>query len=254
MSGSRARRIAVHSDGLGLGGELLLPARHRLITILCHGIPSGNPPEPGDLGYAGLAREFAARGFAAMWFDFRGARSSPGDFSVAGWARDLASALDALAGDRDVAGLPRVVVGSSAGGAVAIDVAARRADVAAVATLAAPAVYDFSDYGGDAEGVLLRLKNVGLVRDPGFPPDIDAWWHEFDERAPVHHVRRIAPRPLLLVQGDADEVVPPHHAERLFELAGEPKELVRLAGGTHQLRKDPRAIDAVCDWLANLPG
>lgn len=249
---TRARRIAIHSDGMGLAGELVLPDRPRLVAILCHGIPSGSPPDPGDLGYAGLAHDLADRGFAALWFDFRSARDAPGDFSIAGWARDLEAALDALDVDSAMAGLKRVAVGSSAGGAVSIVVAARRADVAAVAALAAPAVYDFESYGGEPERVLLRFRNVGLVRDPGFPRDVDSWWREFDEHAPVRHVARIAPRPLLLVQGDADDVVPPHHAERLFELAGEPKEVARLPGGGHQLRKDPRAVDAVADWLGQL--
>jgi fermentation-respiration switch protein FrsA (DUF1100 family) len=51
------------------------------------------------------------------------------------------------------------------------------------------------------------------------------------------------------MHGDADAVVPYHHAERLFTLAGEPKELVRIPGGAHQLRRDPRALEALTDWL-----
>jgi hypothetical protein len=39
--------------------------------------------------------------------------------------------------------------------------------------------------------------------------------------------------PLLIVHGDADEVIPIAHAERMFALAREPKALVRVPGGGH---------------------
>lgn len=245
----RARPIALDSGGLRLEGELVVPDDPRLAVVMCHGIPSGSPPDPADAGYAGLAREIAARGHAVLWFDFRGARNSPGEFSIAGWATDLDAALDALASDRETASLPRVAAGSSAGGGVAIVAGARRADVAAVAALAAPAFYRFDEYGGSPERVLLRFRHLGIVRDPAFPANLDDWWGEFEQDAPERHVAAVTPRPLLLVHGDADDVVPFHHAIRLFESAGEPKELAHLPGGGHQLRKDPRAVDALCDWL-----
>jgi len=50
---------------------------------------------------------------------------------------------------------------------------------------------------------------------------------------PVLAVARIAPRPLLIIHGEDDATVPVHHAEMLYEAAGEPKELWRLAGVGH---------------------
>ena len=96
---------------------------------------------------------------------------------------------------------------------------------------------------------LSKLRNIGIIHDPAYPPDVDAWWSDLVARAAETAIPGVAPRPMLLVHGDADTIVPYHHAERLFTLAGEPKELVRIPGGLHQLRRDQRALDALTDWL-----
>lgn len=248
-----SRAIAFGADGLTLEGSLVLPERPRALVILCHGIPGGGPPDPSDEGYAGFARTIASVGYAALWFNFRGAREAPGEFSIAGWRRDLDAAVVAVRARDDLRDVPMVIVGSSAGAAAAISVAASRDDVAGVATLAAPAVFEFGGFAGDAGLLVQRFRNLGLLRDPAFPSDQTAWLSEFEQEAPEVHVRALAPRALLLLHGDADDVVPYLHAERLFNLAGEPKELVRIPGGGHQLRRDPRAIDAFVDWLDHLP-
>jgi fermentation-respiration switch protein FrsA (DUF1100 family) len=243
--------LPIRSGHLLLEGHLVLPANARALVVLLHGIPGGGPPDPPELGYPGFAESFRERGYAVLYFNFRGVRGSPGDFSLGGWAADLEAALDA-AGAHDVASdLARVVVGSSAGGSVAIRVAARRPDVSAVATLAAPAGYEA--LGSDPGPVLARFRNLGIIHDPAFPSDPRAWWQEFTETSPEEHAARISPRPLLVVHGEEDEVVPYPHAERIYAAAREPKELVRIPGGAHQLRRDPRAVDAVLDWLDHLP-
>jgi alpha-beta hydrolase superfamily lysophospholipase len=247
------RDIAFRPDGLPLRGHAIVPDDPSLLIALCHGIPGSVPRDPADEGYEGFARALVERGYAALWFDFRGVRGSPGEFSIAGWVRDLDAAMDALDADAEIGGIPRAIVGSSAGGAVAIAVAARREDVVAVATLAAPASFTFGGLMKDPKHVLQIFRNTGIIHDPAFPPDVDAWWREFAECAPEETIGKIAPRPVLLVHGDSDDVVGYPHAERLFIAAGEPKELVRIPHGGHQLRRDPRAIDVLADWFQNLP-
>ena len=164
-----------------------------------------------------------------------------------GWCTDIEGALDAIAKTKGVEGLPRILVGSSAGGAASIDVAAKRDDVRMIATFAAPAT--LAESKDDAQLLLQRLRNIGIIHDPAYPPDANAWMSDLLEASPQNVIGGIAPRPMLLVHGDADEIVPYHHAESLFDKAGEPKELVRIAHGAHQLRRDPRALDALTDWL-----
>jgi uncharacterized protein len=50
---------------------------------------------------------------------------------------------------------------------------------------------------------------------------------------PLAAVPRIAPRPLLLIHGDDDTAVPPSHARRLYDAAGEPRELWTVPGAGH---------------------
>lgn len=49
----------------------------------------------------------------------------------------------------------------------------------------------------------------------------------------MHVIGSLAPRPVLLLHGTYDDVVPPYHSERLFELAKEPKELWICPGARH---------------------
>jgi pimeloyl-ACP methyl ester carboxylesterase len=211
-------------------------------VVLCHGLPSATPPAPDDPGYAGLARALAARGFAAMHFTFRGCRDAPGEFSIEGWCRDLGAVIDTVGDGRML-----IIAGSSMGGAVAIAVAAERTEVAAVATFAAPASLD--ELLPDPRTFIHEARNRGMIRDAAFPPDPDAWAAEFAALAGEDAVAAIAPRPVLIVHGDADTDVPYVHAERLFAAARDPKELVRLPGAGHRLRLDPRTPEVLIDWL-----
>ena len=90
--------IVLQVDGISIVGQLLLPdekARYRLVC-LCHGAPSGSPPEPGDGGYPALAERFCREGFAACFFNFRGAGDSGGNLDFLGWTRDLQAVVDRL--------------------------------------------------------------------------------------------------------------------------------------------------------------
>jgi pimeloyl-ACP methyl ester carboxylesterase len=60
----------------------------------------------------------------------------------------------------------------------------------------------------------------------------------------------LAPRPLLLIHGERDGVIPPDIAKTIYEWAFEPKRLVMLEGAGHGLREvrdDVRTL--LLDWL-----
>ena len=67
--------------------------------------------------------------------------------------------------------------------------------------------------------------------------------------SPIDWIDGISPRPLLLVHGDADELIPLKHAHRLYQKAGEPKELKIIPGAKHKMRLEKAAMDFVLDWL-----
>lgn len=245
----QAKPLVVTVDGARLPGEVIRVADPTTLLILCHGIPSGSPPDPNDddPGYPGLARALAAHGHTTAWFDLRGVREADGDFSVRAWERDLDGILDALADEAP--GRPRVLVGASGSGPTVLRVAAARPDIAAVATLAGVASWTESGFLPDAGTLVAHFRSIGLIRDPSQPADESAWYAEFTE-GPLSAMAALAERPVLFVHGEADTIVPYHHAEVLYEAASEPKELVRIPEGGHQLRRDPRALEAVIDWLA----
>jgi fermentation-respiration switch protein FrsA (DUF1100 family) len=56
---------------------------------------------------------------------------------------------------------------------------------------------------------------------------------ELDSLKPERVIGRLSPRPVLLVHGEADEVVPFSDGERNFEAAREPKEFLRVPSAAH---------------------
>lgn len=74
-------------------------------------------------------------------------------------------------------------------------------------------------------------------------------------RGAIDHVAEIAPRPLLLIHGDGDQVLSDDCSRQLYARAGEPKTLRIIAGADHVLSQAPdEAFAMVRDWLvANFP-
>jgi pimeloyl-ACP methyl ester carboxylesterase len=65
---------------------------------------------------------------------------------------------------------------------------------------------------------------------------------------PLRAVRRLAGRPLLMVNGRFDRTVTPSQAERLFAAAQEPKTMRWYGGGHWPPAKD---VDFAAEWLAS---
>lgn len=238
-------------DSLKIEGQLHLPEDANApypAVILCHGIPSGIV-DPADGGYPLLAKTISDEGFAVFTFSFRGSGNSGGNFDIGGWARYLEAAIDYL-WDLDQIGESQLsLVGFSAGASVSIYVAAQDKRISAVVSCAAPA--DFSAVYGSGKALmsLNYFRKIGIIRDPGFPASFEEWLNNFRKVNAVHSVADIAPRPLLIIHGGKDNVVPLDHARKLFEKASEPKQLVILEGADHRLRRNPQAVKTIIHWL-----
>jgi fermentation-respiration switch protein FrsA (DUF1100 family) len=116
-----------------------------------------------------------------------------------------------------------------------------------VAAFAAPA--DFADRANDARRFVAQARAVGVIRDPAFPPDLEAWARELREIRPLNLIGKIPPRAILLVHGANDEVVSVLDARALADAADAQVELRVLPGAGHRLRNDPRAIALLIGWL-----
>lgn len=66
---------------------------------------------------------------------------------------------------------------------------------------------------------------------------------------PVALLARVPPRPVLVVQGSEDPLVPLVDAHALVEATRGTAELSVIAGADHHLRQDPRAVAVLLGWL-----
>jgi dipeptidyl aminopeptidase/acylaminoacyl peptidase len=242
--------IRLKTDGLELSGELHIPSRDKLHPALCicHGIPA-TLPDPTDKGYALLAERFCHAGFITLIFNFRGTGKSEGNLDILGWTRDLQAALDFLYNVKEVNKNHFCLLGFSGGAAVSVYTAARDPRVSLVVTCACPADFHSLRQTETPLDGIQRFRQIGAIRDKDFPPSIEEWQRGFETISPINWVDRISPRPLLLVHGDADELIPLEHARRLYQKAKEPKELKTIPGARHRMRLDKAAMDFVLDWL-----
>jgi len=65
---------------------------------------------------------------------------------------------------------------------------------------------------------------------------------------PVNFVGHIAPRPVLMVNGEQDQIIPPVCAEALHSAANDPKQVVWYQGG--HIGMPPHVMGQVVEWLA----
>jgi len=122
------------------------------------------------------------------------------------------------------------VIGFSMGAAIAIMGAAQRPEIEAVV-----ADSPFATHADVISHAITRVLHM-----PGAPfarlADLFIYQrvgYRSADVQPILHVGRIAPRPLLIIHGSADQITPVMHAYRLFETAGEPKELWIAEGAEH---------------------
>lgn len=162
-------------------------------------------------------------------YDSRYHGESEGKFTTLGYfeRKDAQIAIDQLkARGNDSVGL----LGESMGGAVAIEAAAADKTVKAV----------WSDCPFDSlqDAIAPRAKKrgyplptaVGVAVTTAVTLRAHAHVTEAD---PIKFVAQIAPRPLYLVHGQADDDTTPINSEKLFEKAKGPKELWRTEGAHH---------------------
>jgi len=246
----------VRSEGLELDAHLAraspaVTAPGRPGLVVCHGFPTGalGGASSGQT-YPELADRLAAEaGWTVLSFNFRGTGGSDGDFSLAGWLTDVRSAVDHLLATVDVGGV--WLAGASTGGSLAICEASEDDRVLGVAALSARA--DFDDWAAHPRRFLEHTRSIGLVRHSDFPPRMDEWTRELKELRPLAQAAKLAPRPLLLIQGSDDDMVPALDARALADCHGS-AELRIINGAGHGLRHDPRAIAVLLGWLERQSG
>jgi len=238
-------------DSIDILGQLYQPNdRSQYSTVcVCHGIPSGNPSDYNDRGYPELAERICQDGFNVFIFNFRGTGSSGGNFDILGWTRDLKVVIDYLWARPEVDRSHLSLLGFSGGAAVSVYVASQDDRVSRVAACACPAEFTFFTKADEPQSLVDHFRSIGAIRDEDFPLSIEDWSNGFRLIRPIKNIAGIAPRPLLLVHGNQDDVVEVNDAYRLYAQAGEPKEIIIVNGAGHRLRRNDKAMTAVTSWL-----
>ncbi|MFC2017303.1 alpha/beta hydrolase [Chloroflexota bacterium] len=244
--------VSLYVDGLKITGQLYLPGKGNgtpyPVVCLCHGIPAKSP-DPGDGGYPLLAERICRQGFAVFIFNFRGTGSSGGNLDILGWTRDLTAVIDYLCALSEVDRSHLSLLGFSGGAAVSVYVASQDKRVSSIVACACPAEFTFFPNVDEPQSIIDHFRSIGTIRDESFPQSTEEWLNGFRLVSPIKYIAGIAPRPLLLVHGNQDETVDVSHVHRLYDSAGEPKQLIIIDGAGHRLRENDRAMALVIDWL-----
>lgn len=233
-------------DGVELTGWWLdapgSPATEERVVICVHG-HRGNKADMLGIG-SGLWRA----GNTVVMFDLRGCgESGDGPQSLAHTEqRDLEAAVALVRDRRPHASI--AVVGFSMGASTAILTAARDPRIEAL-VLDSPFA-TMSDVIATAyrrfrlpTGPLLPLANLATRLRYGYT---------FAQVRPIDVIAELAPRPILLLHGADDTIIPVSHAHDLFDTAREPKRLQIFDGADHcggYFSDRPGYIDLVARFL-----
>jgi len=176
-----------------------------------------------------FAKALHKAGFGMVTFDFRNSGRSQKAFNSMGYheQKDITKVVDFLykKGIRKIG-----IFGFSMGAATGILAMAKDKRIDAGVFEAS-----YADLG-DALAHLGKAR-YGISRYP-FLPAILGWFAirgglSVDELHPERYIARIAPRPILLMHGTWDFIIPPSHGERLYKAAREPKELWMVPKAKH---------------------
>jgi dipeptidyl aminopeptidase/acylaminoacyl peptidase len=195
------------------------PARNRAAVVLAHGTGA-------DRSALLFETEFlAAAGFGVLAFDLPGQGASEG---VTRWGvperQAIGAAVDWLSARADVD--PRRIggFGASMGAYVMTQAAVLDRRLRAVTLVAAPNDVVEQNWLATAKwGLLTQVPNYLALRAYGQSLDMK----------PKDVIGRIAPRPVFILGGEHDGLVPSFMAVQLFAAAGEPKELWIVPGARH---------------------
>jgi fermentation-respiration switch protein FrsA (DUF1100 family) len=208
-------RKLVTMDGIELAAWYT-PSENGALILIAHG--------HGDIRSVDYYALFAQNGYGVLAWDFRAHGESGGNLSTLGYheALDVEAALEF---GLMQAGVDHIGAwGASMGGAAVLEAASRRVEVEAVVVDSAfPTLEDELRWMVSSKIFLPFIRFIA-ERETGL---------DMEDLRPVDRIAEISPRPVLIIQGEADKVIPAGSAQRLFESAGDPRYLWTEPGVDH---------------------
>jgi dipeptidyl aminopeptidase/acylaminoacyl peptidase len=221
----KADEVSVRSrTGVTLAARFFR-GRDRATIVLSHGY-GGTQDE-----MLPVANTLHRHGFNVLTYDLRGCGRSGGEVTFGAREQtDLRSVVDYAVGRPDVDPARIGALGFSMGAATTVMAAAEDHRI--------KAVVDDSGWAHVEHWLRPRLEDVALrPRDPFSPVSLKLvelrTGEDLDDLEPAAKIGRLSPRPVLLIHGARDEVVPAGDATQNFAAAREPKALWRVGGAAH---------------------
>ncbi len=218
------------ADGIVLKGWLVKPARSgqkSSAIIICHGVGANRSD------FTELAASLSQRGHFVLLFDFRAHGESGGGRTSLGYheQKDIEAALAFLMTRSDTIDPKRIgIYGFSMGGSAAILAAAKTGAFSAVVTDSA--FTSLRDQAKDAITGFYHLPSFPFLHLAVLGYELYFQTHA-DAISPVSVIATIAPRPVLIIAGEGDKLIPPENGRKLYAAAREPKELWIIPGAEH---------------------
>lgn len=229
-----AEDVTVHSpDGPLLAGTFThpkTPAR-TLAVVLISGSSAHDRDYTGPRGYRlfwRLADTLSRRGIAVLRLDNRGVGESTGDHDSAttsNRSEDVRAAVAFLRARSDVDGTRIGLIGISEGGLIAPIIASSDSLLRGIVLLAAPgesgrgiAVYQDGFRIARDSTIQLAQRDAALKAALHAADSLSSqrpWLREILDYDPIATARRVSATPILILQGDADQSVPPRDAQLL---------------------------------------
>lgn len=245
------------SDGVRLSGWWIPALRTGRLdddfgtrtVIVCHGLAANKSNQ------LILARSFLPGGYNVLIFDFRGHGESGGQLTSFGdlERRDVLGAVKWVRENRAAEAQHIYGVGASMGAAALIEAAADPS--AEGQAIEAVAVYGTFDD--------LKLLARDIARERFFPPfdrllsvvglrmaaaQVGANLPEF---SPGSDITKLWPRPVLIIHGEMDSIIPFDRGQRLYKLALQPRQRLWIPEADHnKIIHDDDAARQVRDFFA----
>jgi pimeloyl-ACP methyl ester carboxylesterase len=220
-------------EAVALRGWSCSTAAERNGTIVyLHGIADNRSSS------VGVITRYLPRGFDVIAYDGRAHGQSTGDFCTYGvWERrDLRAVIGTLPPG------PVILIGTSLGGAVAVQAAAEEPRVTAVV-----AAEVFSDLETVARERAPRLLPEWVIRR-AFALAQDRAEFLVAQASPVALAPRVT-APVLLIHGSADVETAIAHSERVLQALAGPAALIRVEGAGHNQSLGGQVWDEIDSWI-----
>lgn len=205
----------VTSDGIELAAWYT-PSENGALILVAHG--------HSDMRSPMLYAMYAQNGYGVLAWDFRAHGESGGELSTLGYyeALDVEAALEYGLRQANVEHIG--AWGGSMGGVAVLETASRRDEIEVVVIDSAFATLEDELKWVVTSNIFLPFIRFFAEKETGV---------KMEMLRPVDRIKAISPRPIMIIHGEGDNVIPVDSAQKLYEVAGNPRYLWTEAGVNH---------------------